>query len=231
MSSKPTRKMPMNAINEYIQVYAVFSDRLSQDGFISRIERIKWEDGSFLRASSLFLLSQKCVQCERTLALALLCSSIEAMTPKDTQISFYSWLLKNKVDDLRMKNEDGIKQTLNSAYHEWLKQPNREGVFHNFKQFLLDNCPNELRIPPIEDSKQQNVSFDDALKYIYGEFRSLFLHEGLSYASYEVSQNTDLGVNYLKIVGKHLYFFNLIRIVPWFSTVVKESLYNYLTKN
>jgi len=73
-----------------MQTYPVFSDRLSQDDFISRIERINWEDGSFLRASSLFMLSQKCALCERTLAMALLCSSIEAMTPKARQVEFYT---------------------------------------------------------------------------------------------------------------------------------------------
>jgi len=130
-----------------------------------------------------------------------------------------------------MKNKREIKGDLESAHEEWLKQPNREGASHNFRQFLLDNCPKELRTPPIEDSKGQHISFEEALKYIYAEFRSLFLHEGLSYASYKVPNKAiHTEVKHVKIVkGKLLYFFDLIKIVPWFSTVVKESLYNYLT--
>ena len=229
LSSESARKISESAINEYMQIYAVFSDRLSKDDFISRIERINWEEGSFLRASSLFMLSQKCIQCERTLALALLCSSIEAMTPKDKQVDFYSWLVKNKLGKLTMKNEREIKENLELARDEWLKQPDREGAFHNFKQFLLDNCPKDLRIPPFEDYRQNNMSFEEALKNIYGEFRSLFIHEGISYASYNIS-DTMVFVKHVLIVGKHLYFIDLKELVPWFSIIVKESLYTYLTK-
>ena len=103
-----------------MQVYPMFNDKLSQDDFISRIEGINWEDGSFIRASSLFLLSQKCLQCEQTLALALLCSSIESMTPKESQIGFFSWLMKNKLDEFVMKNKSEIKETLDLARSEWL---------------------------------------------------------------------------------------------------------------
>jgi hypothetical protein len=214
-----------------MQVYPMFSDRLSQDDFISRIEGINWEDGSFIRASSLFLLSQKCLHCERTLALSLLCSSIEAMTPKHGQVSFYSWLAKNKLDDLVMRNKLEIKRALESAQNEWLNHHDREGALHNFKQFLLDNCPAVLTTPPIMDSNEHKMQFEDALVHIYGKFRSLFLHEGLSYASYNIPRVTDFEISHVLMVGRHLYFVDLIRIIPWFSNVVKESLFKYLTSS
>jgi hypothetical protein len=214
-----------------MQIYPMFSDKLSQDDFVSRIEGINWEDGSFIRASSLFLLSQKCLQCERTLALSLLCSSIEAMTPKESQIDFFSWLMKNKLDEFVMKNKSEIKGTLDLAHSEWLEQPQREGAFHNFKQFLLDYCPEELKTtPPIENSKEDKLSFGLVLEQIYGKFRTLFFHEGLSYASYDTANVANYSISHVILVKNHLYFIDLKEIVPWFSRVVKESLYCYLTQ-
>jgi hypothetical protein len=223
--------MSQSAIDEYMKVYPVFKDRMSQKDFKSHIKNINWEDGSFLRASSLLMLSQKCAKCERTLAMALLCSAIEAMTPKGKQVPFADWLLKNKLDTMAMKNENELRKAIKSAYQDFLKKPDREGAFYNFKQFLLNNCPEELRTPPIEKAKT-NISFEKALGYIYGEFRSLFLHEGLSYASYKVPNKfVHIEVKHIKIVNGKLLFFNLIKILPWFSNVVKESLCNYLIKN
>jgi hypothetical protein len=73
--------------------------------------------------------------------------------------------------------------------------------------------------------------FEDALKYIYGEFRSLFLHEGLSYASYHTSRVADFEISHVVMFKKHSYFIDLKEIVPWFSRIVKESLYCYPTQN
>ncbi len=207
MNGKSPRKIPESHIKEYMQVYEAFSDRLSREAFVSLIENINWEDGNFLRASSIFLLSKKCVQCERTLALALLCSSIEVMTPKESQIDFFSWLVKNKLDGLVMKNKSEIKDTLDLVHKEWREQPQREGAFHSFKQFLLDYCPEDLRItPPVKSSKEDKLSFELVLQYIYGKFRSLFLREGLSYASYDTTNADNFSISHVMLVGKHLYF-------------------------
>jgi len=223
--------MSQNAIDEYMKIYPVFKDRMSQNDFLSQIKNINWEDGSFLRASSLLMLSQKCMRCERTLTMALLCSAIEAMTPKGKQILFVDWLLKNKLDTMAMKNKNELGKAIKSAYKDFLQKPDREGAFYNFKQFLLNNCPEELRTPPIEKANM-SISFEEALGYIYGMFRSLFLHEGLSYASYEVPNKVaHIEVKHIKIINGKLLLFDLIKILPWFSNVVKESLYNYLIKN
>ena len=150
------------------------------------------------------------------------------MTPKESQVSFHAWLLKNKLGDLIEKNESQIKQALGSASNERLNQHDREGAGHSFRQFLLDNCPEELRVPPIVDSKNQNMQFEEALKNIYGEFRSLFFHEGLSFASYHHSRVDDFEIGHGIISKGHYYSVDLKKIVPWLSTVVKESLYCYL---
>ena len=179
LNREQTQKIPECHIKEYLKVYEVFSDRLSQDVFISLIEKIDWEDGNFLRALSLFLLSQKCVKCERTLAISLLCSSIEAMTPKGSQIDFFSWLRKNKLDEIVMKNKSEIKEALDLVHNEWLKQPQREGAFYNFKQFLLDYCPEELKTEtPVENYKEGKLSFEIVLEEIYRQFRSAILPRG-----------------------------------------------------
>jgi hypothetical protein len=132
-----------------------------------------------------------------------------------------------------MKNKNELDKAIGSAYQDFLKEPDREGAFHIFKQFLSDNCPKELRMPPIEIGIDQHASFEEALKYIYGIFRSLFLHEGLSLASLDKVPNkaTHVERKQLKVVKGKLYLFDLIEILPWFSNVVKESLYNYLIKN
>jgi hypothetical protein len=226
-TSEPSRKITDSAVQEYMQAYPIFSDRLSKDAFLARIERINWEDGRFLRACALLQLSQKCVQCERTLALSLLCSSIEAMTPKDSQVDFYSWLVKNRLGFLSMQGEKELKQDLLSAHEQWSKLPERGGAFHTFRQFLLNNCPVNVRNPPIEDSNRCCMPFADALKNIYAVFRSLFVHEGLSNASY-VDSDKIVSISHILLVGKHLYFVDLKALVPWFSMVVKESLWNYI---
>ncbi len=215
MTTESQKKMSESAINEYLKAYSVFHERLSQEEYIAKIEQTNWEDGAFLRASSLFILSQKCAQCERTLAMALLCSSIEAMTPRSRQIDFYTWLLNNKIQTLTLKNEKEIMRNLESAQREWFQQSDREGASHNFRQFLLDYCPADLRTPPIKDSKGKPMSFEEALKCIYSDFRSLFLHEGLSTASFDVPNPTILfEVAHMKIVKGVLFFIDLIRIVP-----------------
>lgn len=218
--------MPENAVKEYMQAYPVFSEGLSESAYLSQIERINWQDGNLLRACSQFILSQKCINCEKTLTLALLCSSIEAMNPKHNQIDFYSWLGKNKLDLLEMKSKEEVKKSLSCAHEEWLNLPDREGAFYGFKQFVLENCPPKLRGAPITNSKKEHLPFEDTLKHIYGMFRSLFVHEGYSYASC-VPDNVDYASHVL-LVGKDLYFIDLKTIVPWFSSVVKESLIKYL---
>jgi hypothetical protein len=128
-----------------------------------------------------------------------------------------------------MRNETEIRQSLETARKEWLQQPDREGAFYNFRRFLLDYCPEELRTPPIENSKGQRMSFDEALGQIYGRFRSPFLHEGFADASQIVASRwIHVEACQLTIVKGVLYFIDLTKIVPWFSKIVNESLYSYL---
>jgi hypothetical protein len=218
--------MSESAIREYMQSYSVFSERLSEKAYLLQIERINWQDGNLLRACSQFRLAQRCMSCERTLTLALLCSSIEAMNPKYRQIDFYSWLIKNRLDLLEMKSTAGVKKNLQAVHEEWLKLPDRAGAFFGFKRFLLDNCPTNLRLAPITDNQNQYLPFEDSLKIIYDLFRSFFVHEGYSYASF-IPDFVD-SASHVLLIENHLYFIDLKLILPWFSDVVKQSLINYL---
>jgi hypothetical protein len=42
------------------------------------------------------------------------------MTPKESQIDFFSWLIKNKLDEFVMKNKSEIKETLDLARSSFL---------------------------------------------------------------------------------------------------------------
>ena len=223
-----------------MKIYPVFKDRMSQDDFISQIRTIDWEDGSFLRASSLFMLSQKCAEFERTLAMALLCSAIEAMTPKTKQVQFHVWLIKNRLDELTLKEKNELEKAIQSAYKEFLKEPEREGAFHNFKQFLLDNCPKEFRMSPIKVGKKipnhltfpkEQAPFEEALSCVYYKFRCSFLHEGFSIAfNLALSKATHCEAFGIETSNGKRYLIDTIRVLPWFSNVVKESLYYFLIK-
>ena len=73
--------------------------------------------------------------------------------------------------------------------------------------------------------KFRQATFGEALKYIYDKFRSLYLHEAKSRASYDKEFNM---VTQWDSDRKNRYNLYLIKLSRWFSDVVKESLYNYL---
>lgn len=215
-----------------------FRIKICLDEFKTKITKLTLEEyGNFLRASLNLQDSQTCKDCGRIknkdgIAMVLLCSSIEAMNPKSKQILFKDWLIKECLENLEMKSKSDVEKAINKVYAEFLKLPEREGAFHNFKHFLLDNCPKYLsksvpmetvRIPKREKSRQ--ATFEEVLKCIYDKFRSLYLHKAKSYASYDKGFH---GVTQWVSIGNIEYTIYLSKLLPWFSDVVKESLYNYL---
>ena len=225
---------------QFMMAYPVFSacakGQLTPDDFLSHITSLGEDGENLLRAALVFEQSQKCVKCEPTVAMTLLCSAIEAMTPKRKQISFVHWLLKNRLNELEMKSRNELKKAIEFAFKDFLEIPYREGAFHNFRQFLLDNCPKSLRVGPFNMIDNSCLPFNEALSFIYAEFRSKFIHEAIPTVSSEnLSKNENkyrhmeyLGGFYSLKKGRKLMILKPSEGLIWFSQVVKESLYHYL---
>ena len=231
--------------NEDIQrIFPVFKDKMSSDEFKTKINNLtRIDHGNFLRASVTFQHSTICMRCGKfddstNIAMVLLCSAIEAINPKSGQILFKDWLIKECLGNLEMKSKSDVRKAIIQAYDEFLKLPKREGALYNFKEFLKKNCPECLsKSVPIkikekpERGQPRQAEFGEALEYIYGIFRSLHLHEAISLASYESPKepHTRLGgATQWHSYKKKQYRYDLLKTLPWFSNVVKESLYNYL---
>ncbi len=145
---------------------------------------------NFFRASNSFIQSQKCLLCEpentTSLALSLLCTSIETLRIDSKKYPFRDWLVHFKLDKLVLKTKDELKKGLRDAYIEYLESPYRTGIRYDFTKLLLEYCPLELRIPPIRhDDKNdpssglKEVDFELAVNQIYSLVRSNFVHDSL----------------------------------------------------
>lgn len=225
---------------QFMMAYPVFSacseGQLTPSDFLSHIVGLGEDGENLLRATLGFEQSQKCVKCEPTVAMAILCSAIEAMTPKRKQVSFVPWLLKNRLNELEMKSRNELKEAIESASKDFLEIPHREGAFYNFRQFLLENCPKNLRVGPFKMIDDSCLPFEEALSFIYDEFRSEFIHEAIPTVSSENLSKKEnkyrqieyLGGFYSSKKGRKWMQLKPSEILIWFSQVVKESLYHYL---
>jgi hypothetical protein len=225
---------------QFMMAYPVFSicakGQLTPSDFLSHIVGLGEDGENLLRAALVFEQSQKCMKCEPTVAMTLLCSAIEAMTPERKQIFFVPWLLKNRLKELEMKSRSELKEAIDSAFNDFLKIPHRSGAFYNFRQFLLDNCPKSFRVGPFKMIDNSCLPFNEAISFIYDEFRSKFIHEAMpSVSSENLSKNENmyrqieyLGGFYFLKKGKKWMILKPSEGLIWFSQVVKESLYHYL---
>jgi hypothetical protein len=240
LTREDEREMPEYVKNEIMKAYPVFKDRLSPNDFMSRMRVLCEEEVSnFWRASQTFQRFQKCKDCDQDLAMTLLCSTVETMRPRTKQIEFSTWLIKNRLDDLEMKNKKELETAICNARSDFLKIPEREGARHNFIQFLLENCPTELRTVPnvLADHYERKkidaeFPFKEALELIYDRFRSLFIHEALpSFYKPETRNFVNYRMHRIVIYQKHLITLDLVEFLDWFSKVVKESLWNNFVSN
>lgn len=228
------------------RIIQIFDGRASFENALKLFEKLGNKKLPFARACLLYQSAIRCGRCKHNIELkqdieiALLCSSIEAMTESRSYIIFKDWLIQRKLPDFSMKKEREIQRNLNLAYQEYIRtEPNREGAFYNFRKFLTENCPEELREGPvaiyddeIEDFLQ--ATFEESIDYIYARFRSLFLHRGIGEATYI----TPKGLENAVCIGAHLlgsyknkgYRIDSISVVMWFENVVKESLWRYLNR-
>ena len=228
------------------RITQIFDGRVSFKNVLRLFEKLGNEKLPFARACLLYQSAITCGGCKRNVELkqdieiALLCSSIEAMSEARSYVIFKDWLIQKKLRDFSMKKEGEIQRSLNHAYQEYVDtEPDREGAFHNFRKFLTENCPEELREGPVAiyDDKIKDflqATFEESIDYIYARFRSMFLHRGIGEATYITPRGFEnavcVGAHLLGSYKKKGYRIDSISVVIWFENVVKESLWHYLNR-
>lgn len=107
----------------------------------------------------------------------------------------------------------------------------KRNSWRNFEKFYRDYCPSGSRNPPIKyylDLKPplnpKDASFEEALDYIYANFRCLYAHEGIGRLELP-PKNVHLVGHELfdKFKGKY-YIIDILSVLNWFATTTKESL-------
>jgi len=219
-------------------VFKAYSDSLSVEEFQNRWGSLNiGGQKAFGRASLMYLQASKCRSCNSDVCITLLCSAVETVADGKNVI-FKDWLVANKPRELANKNEKQVIESLNETYEEYLhSETEREGIAYNFRRFLDAYCPDGLKNPPIKVYKGTGTPFDIAVRGLYSRFRSLFLHEGIGYASIAdrplIDEETGETVKMFAIpllakVDNKYVSFELTKLADWFSQVVKASLIEYL---
>jgi hypothetical protein len=105
--------------------------------------------------------------------------------------------------------------------------------WENFKEFYLTYCPAHFRTPPIEyypngKIPRTTAPFEKALRYIYKQFRNLFVHEGIGYLI-TAPDGIDWHTLYDKIKNENdVYSVDMMKIAEWFRQITFESLFAIL---
>ena len=133
------------------------------------------------------------------------------------------------------KCEPNISMTLLCSCADSLKLHGLNAPRRNIMTFFNNYCPNNLRHPPIQCHPQcnvnvpiVNVSFGNALDYIYEKYRNLFVHEGKGRLLKPQKGTICIGSTLLDKFRGDCYVINNLKILSWFSEVTKESLYAML---
>ena len=220
--------------------YKTFSEMLTEEEFNKLFNSLeKGNRKDFGRASLMYQRAIRCKSCDSDVCIALLCSAVEALSG-GKNIIFKDWLLSNKLGEFAKKPEAQVRKSLNRAFEEYLQSERlREGIAYNFRTFLVEYCPHELRNPPIKVYKGKGNPFDIALRGLYSRFRSFFLHEGIGYAGIAdkpyIDEETGEAIRMIAIplltkVDRRYVSFELTELTDWFAKVVKTSLLQYLRK-
>lgn len=226
------------------RISQIFDNRVSFEDALDLFEKLGSKKWHFVRACILYEIASNCKTCERNkelkqdIQIAFLCSSVEAISGTRAYTIFKDWLISEKLRDLSMKRERQVQRVLNRAYQEYLDtEPYREGAFYNFRKFLTENCPKELRKGPIEIfddkiRKNRQATFEESINYVYAKFRSLFIHRGLGRATVHVPKDLEnaicLGFDILDVYRGKGYTIDSMSVSIWFENVVKESLWHHL---
>lgn len=138
-------------------------------------------------------------------------------------------------------NEDVAMTMLCSVIESIKGKGNRP--YAKFRKFLIENCPQEAQTSPmrifVSKNEVRQATFEESISYLYGNFRSLFLHEGIARVKVEPPpglEHAHLISSSLADKHKHkqdekIYIIERPKVLDWFENVVKESLWCFLTKN
>ena len=238
-------RIPVKALSHYcLNIHPIFKDKISEGDFIQTFETSQEErTNKFYRACLSYAQSQKCKICDpentMSLALSLLCTSIETASSDSTKYSYHDWLVKYKLDAFVNKSKTEIKKEFQESFQEYLKHPQRTGKRRDFTIFLLEHCPQDLKTPPIRRKQIINgvehalwpCSFEESVNYIYSRFRSPYVHKSITKIDIPKEYANFNGLGLLDYYNKKYYHTNVKELLNWLSNVTKESLYNYFFEN
>jgi hypothetical protein len=107
----------------------------------------------------------------------------------------------------------------------------KRNSWRNFEKFYKDYCPIGSRNPPIKYYLNKkpplilgDASFEEALDYIYANFRCLYAHEGIGRLELPPKGVHLVGNELLdKFKGKY-YVIDILNVLSWLASITKESL-------
>lgn len=222
--------------------YDLFKNRISGKDFQERLNSmgesekesdvLKW---NFIRSCKLFRYACDCEKVSLNVSTLLLCCSVEAISSNHpSTIVFKNWLIKNKVKELSNKDRVEIERNLNQFYDEYCSnEDSREGASFNFKKFLSQYCPEDLKRKEViielikkdnHDIEEKQLDFEDVLYYIYSQYRSNFVHRGI--ARVQTPEESEIYLFLADVYKKKDVQVEFDH--NWFKAVVFESLFNYL---
>ncbi len=214
--------------------YSVFAAKTDYDSFNTRFRSMSEnKQARILRACNLYEKRTRQGPRDADVAMLLLCSSIEATLDQSSMVRFNQWLVRNKLDDLAMKDKEGIRRIIRDSYVEYENDPDREGASYNFRRVLLENCPSNFQRSPMHiyprNETSREATFEESIRYIYAKFRSKFVHEGIGRLEQRPSMIVYIHSDLLDKYGSNHYSINMTQVLQWFSVVVVESLWNFFS--
>jgi hypothetical protein len=227
----------MKPINK---AYKIFKDKIKKEDFNISLDALGESKWNFVRACLLIIDAIRCRKINTNITVSLLCSAVECISSNKPQtILFKDWLICNKISTLSKKTDKELKELINKSYNEYVEtEDEREGARYNFRKFLIDYCSEELKNSEIMkeikeengEIKEEKLTFEDTIDYIYAKYRSFFIHRGIG----RVPTENDLKNYNLGNILLDKFNNKIIRIefnIEWFINVVKSSLLSFLAKS
>jgi hypothetical protein len=111
--------------------------------------------------------------------------------------------------------------------------------YQKFRKFLKQDCPEEFQKSPmkifVSKKEVRQATFEESISYIYGNFRSLFLHEGIGRVTVELPVGLKNAYFFSDSLAdkyrEKYYIIERLEILDWFDRVVKESLWCFLNNS
>lgn len=205
-------------------LHKVLAESFSEEEFVKAFNSLTMTDQTgFEHAVLMYKRAMKCKKCDSDVCLALLCSSVDAI-----------WSQRIK------KSHERFKKFLMEYCPKKLRNPpllfyKTLNIPEDYKEHQsLDELRAQLKV---EQPRKDN--FEDAIDFVYERFRCYFFHEaiGLVGVSQEddsleggidasISPRFDSGFKKSPSIPVRID----LRIVEWFSNVVRESFVRYIRK-